>query len=113
MYAVVDIAGQQFKVAKDQNLLVPKIPAEIGKSVEFDKVLLISDKGNVSVGQPEIKGAKVKAKVLGFERGNKVIIFKKKRRKGYRVRNGHKQDYTRLMIQSISATSRTKKKETE
>jgi len=113
MYAVVDIAGQQFKVTKDQNLLVPKITGEVGKSVEFDKVLLISNKGKISVGQPEIKGAKVKAQVLAFERGDKVMVFKKKRRKGYRVRRGHRQDYTRVLVQSISTGSTKKKKEAE
>lgn len=104
MYAIVDIAGKQIKVSKDQNVQVPRLDAEVGKSVEFDKVLLVSDdKGKVSVGQPTVQGAKVKAKVVDFDRGDKVVVFKKKRRKGYRVKRGHRQDYTNVLIQSISA----------
>jgi large subunit ribosomal protein L21 len=112
MYAIVDIAGKQYKVEKDDNLLVPKLDHEVGKSVSFDKVLLISDKGNISVGQPVVKGATVKAKVEAFERAKKVIVYKKKRRKGYQVTRGHRQDYSRVTIQSISK-SRAKKEETE
>lgn len=111
MYAIVDIAGKQFKVSKKDNILAPKITGEIGKSVEFDKVLLVSDMGKVSVGQPALKGATVKAKILGFERGKKVTVFKKKRRKGYQVTRGHRQDYTKLEIQSITATPGKPKKE--
>jgi len=104
MYAIVDIAGKQFKVSKDQNVQVPKLDTEVGKSVEFDKVLLVSDdKGKVSVGQPTVKGAKVKAKVVDFGHDRKVVVFKKKRRKGYRVKRGHRQDHTNLLIQSISS----------
>lgn len=104
MYAIVDIAGKQFKVSKDDQLRVPKVDAEVGKSIEFDKVLLVSDdKGKVTVGQPTVKGAKVKAKVVEFGRDEKVVVFKKKRRKGYRVKRGHRQDYTNVQIQSISA----------
>ena len=102
MYAIVDIAGKQYKVTKDDSILAPKLDAEVGKSVTFDRVLLVSDKGKVSVGQPVVKGVKVKAKVLGFERGKKIIVFKKKRRKGYQVTRGHRQDYTRLAIEGIS-----------
>ena len=108
MYAIVDIAGKQFKVSKDDNILVPKLDAEVGKSVIFDRILLVSDKGKVSVGQPVVKGIKVKAKVLGFERGKKIIVFKKKRRKGYQKSRGHRQDYTRLAIEGISQ-ARTQK----
>ncbi|TDI85212.1 MAG: 50S ribosomal protein L21, partial [Caldithrix sp.] len=104
MYAIVDIAGKQFKVSKEDNILVPKVAAEVGKSVEFDKVLLVSDNGKVLVGQPTLKGATVKAKVLSFERGEKVIVYKKKRRKGFEVKKGHRQDYTKLEIQSIVAS---------
>lgn len=113
MYAIVDIAGKQFKVSKDDNILAPKIDGEVGKTVQLDNVLLISDKGKVSVGQPIISGANVKAKVLGFERGKKVIVFRKKRRKGFRVRRGHRQDYTRLEIQGITASSRASQKKKE
>lgn len=107
MYAIVDIAGKQYKVSKKDNILAPKITGEIGKSIELDKVLLISDKGNVAVGQPTIKGASVKARILGFERGRKVRVFKKKRRKGYQVTRGHRQDYTELEIQSISVAGQS------
>ena len=108
MYAIVDIAGKQFKVSKNDNILVPKVAGEVGKSVEFDKVLLVSDKGKVSVGQPTLKGAMVKAKILSFERGKKVIVYKKKRRKGFEVKKGHRQDYTKLEIQSIAANKSKK-----
>jgi large subunit ribosomal protein L21 len=102
MYAIVEIAGKQFKVSKDDTVLAPRIDAEVGKSVTFERVLLLADKGQVSVGQPVVKGAKVKAKVVGFERGKKITVFKKKRRKGYQVSRGHRQDYTRLAIEGIS-----------
>lgn len=111
MYAIVDIAGKQFKVSKEDNILVPKVAAEVGKSVEFDKVLLVSDNGKVLVGQPTLKGATVKAKVLSFERGKKVIVYKKKRRKGFEVKKGHRQDYTKLEIQSIVASISKKEPE--
>jgi len=101
MYAIVEVGGKQFKVSKDETLLVPKIDSEAGKSVELEKVLLISENGKVSIGQPTIKGASIKAKVVEFTRGNKVIVFKKKRRKGFKVKRGHRQDYTNLLIQSI------------
>ncbi len=103
MYAIIDIAGKQFKVSDKDNILVPKIAGEVGKSVEFDRVLLVSDQGKVSVGQPTLKGATVKAKILSFERGEKVIVYKKKRRKGFEVKRGHRQDYTKLEIQRIVA----------
>ncbi|MCG8605475.1 50S ribosomal protein L21 [bacterium] len=103
MYAIVDIAGNQFKVEKDQELLVPKIDSDVGKSIEFEQVLLVSNKGKVSVGQPFIDGAKVKAEILGATRGEKVVVFKKKRRKGYEVKRGHRQDFTSVKIKSITA----------
>lgn len=113
MYAIVDIAGKQFKVSKDDKILVPKISGEVGKSVDVGKVLLISDNGKVSVGKPVVEGASVKAKIVGFERGKKVIVFKKKRRKGYRVKKGHRQDYTNLTIESISMSSKSTSKKKE
>ena len=91
MYAIVDIAGKQFKVQKDQKLYVHRLDAEEGKSVEFDQVLLVDADGKVNVGTPTVKGATVKAKVLEHMKGDKVIVFKKKRRKGYKVKNGHRQ----------------------
>ncbi len=109
MYAIVDIAGKQFKVSKDDTILAPKIDGEVGKDVVLDRVLLISDKDKVTVGQPHVPGATVKAKLLGFERGKKVIVFKKKRRKGYQVKRGHRQDYAALQIKNIQAKSKAAK----
>ncbi|NIR51827.1 50S ribosomal protein L21 [candidate division KSB1 bacterium] len=101
MYAIVDIGGKQFKVSKNDKIVAPKIVGKAGKDVDLDRVLLISDKGKVTVGKPVVKGASVKAKILVFERGRKVTVFKKKRRKGYQIKKGHRQDYTSLMIKSI------------
>ncbi|MEQ1587011.1 MAG: 50S ribosomal protein L21 [Cyclobacteriaceae bacterium] len=101
MYAIVDIAGKQFKVAKDQYIYAPKMEAEAGSNVSFDKVLLLDNEGSVQVGAPTVKGAIVSGKVLEHVKGNKVIIFKKKRRKGYAVKNGHRQQFTKVQIESI------------
>ena len=101
MYAIVEIAGQQFKVEKDQQIFVHRLEAKEGSKVDFDKVLLMDDSGKVNVGTPVIKGAKVTAKVLEHLKGDKVIVFKKKRRKGYKVKNGHRQYLTKLEIQKI------------
>lgn len=101
MYAVVDIAGKQFKVEKDQYLYTPRLDAKAGASVEFDQVLLIDTDGKVQVGTPVIKGAKISGKVVGHVKDDKVIIFKKKRRKGYAVKNGHRQQFTKVQIESI------------
>jgi len=101
MYAIVDIAGQQLKVSKDQQVYTPKLEGKEGDKVEFDKVLLFDDNGKVQVGAPTIKGAKVSGKILEHGRGDKVMVFKKKKRKGYKVKNGHRQDYTKLVIESI------------
>jgi len=102
MYAIVDIAGKQFKVAKDEYIYAPLLDGEAGASLNFDKVLLIDDSGSVSVGAPTVKGAAVSGKILEHVQGNKVIIFKKKRRKGYAVKNGHRQQFTKLLIEGIS-----------
>jgi large subunit ribosomal protein L21 len=101
MYAIVDIAGQQFKVEKEQNVFVHQLQNEVGAKVEFDKVLLIDEDGKVKVGAPNLSGAKVSATVLGHLKGDKVIVFKKKRRKGYRVKNGHRQCFTKIKIEEI------------
>ena len=103
MYAIVEIAGQQFKVAKDQRVFVHRLNAEEGTSVDFDKVLLTEDGGKVNVGAPAIDGAKVSAKVERHLKGDKVIVFKKKRRKGYKKKNGHRQYLTELTITGIKA----------
>lgn len=101
MYAVVDISGKQFKVEKDQYLYAPRLDAKAGASVEFDKVLLIDTDGKVQVGTPVIKGAKITGKVVEHVKDGKVIVFKKKRRKGYAVKNGHRQQFTKVQIESI------------
>ena len=103
MYAIVEIAGQQFKVAKDQKVYVHRLQDEEGASVSFDNVLLIDNDGDVAIGAPAIEGASVQAKVLGHLKGDKVIVFKKKRRKGYKKKNGHRQYLTEIQIESISA----------
>ncbi len=102
MYAIVDIAGQQFKVQKDQTVYVHRLDAEEGSSVNFDKVLLASDGSKVKVGSAALKGASIKATVLKHLKDDKVIVFKKKRRKGYRVKNGHRQCLTKIQINDIS-----------
>ncbi len=104
MYAIVEIAGQQFKVAKDQKVFVNRLAAEEGKKVSFDNVLLIGDGDKVTVGAPAINGAQVGAKVVKHLKGDKVIVFKKKRRKGYRVKNGHRQPLSEIVIESIVAS---------
>ena len=112
MYAIVDIAGQQFKVEKDQQIFVHRLEEKEGAKVEFDNVLLIDNNGKVNVGAPAISGAKVTAKVLDHVKGDKVVVFKKKRRKGYRVKNGHRQAFTQIEIQSIVEKGATAKKAT-
>src|SRR5690606_36056291 len=102
MYAIVNIAGQQFKVAKDQHLYVHRLQGDEGASIEFDDVLLVDNGGKVSVGAPTVKGAKVSAKIVSHLKGDKVIVFKKKRRKGYRKKNGHRQFFTKIQIESIN-----------
>ncbi len=104
MYAIVEIAGQQFKVAKDQKLFVHRLQDKEGSKVFFDKVYLLDDGKKVTVGAPAISGAAVEAKVVGHLKGDKVIVFKKKRRKGYRVKNGHRQALTELMVEKIVAS---------
>jgi large subunit ribosomal protein L21 len=101
MYAIVEIAGHQFKVEKDQKVFVNRLATEEGKKVSFDNVLLIADGSNVTLGAPAIGGAQVSAKVLKHLQGDKVIVFKKKRRKGYRKKNGHRQALTEIVIESI------------
>lgn len=102
MYAIVNIAGQQFKVSKEQKVFVHRLEAEEGAQVEFNEVLLTDDEGNVKVGTPVIDGATVKAKVLSHLRGDKVLVFKKKRRKGYQKMNGHRQYLTQIQIEEIN-----------
>jgi len=116
MYAIVEIAGHQFKVEKDQKVFVNRLATEEGEKVSFDNVLLIGDGDNITLGAPAIDGAQVSAKVLKHLKGDKVIVFKKKRRKGYRVKNGHRQSLSEIVIESITASGAKKaapKKETK
>ena len=101
MYAIVDIAGQQFKVKAGQKLKVHRLEAEEGKHVELGNVLLVSNGTTVNVGTPTVDGARIAAKVLSHGKGDKVLVFKKKRRKGYKKMNGHRQYLTELWIESI------------
>ncbi len=101
MYAIVEIAGQQFKVQKDQKIFVHRLDAKEGKKVEFNDVLLIDDGKKITLGAPAIEGAKVTAEVNEHVKGDKVIVFRKNRRKGYRKKNGHRQSFTALTIKTI------------
>ena len=113
MYAIVEIAGQQFKVAKDQKVFVNRLATDEGKKVSFDNVLLIGDGNKVTVGAPAINGAQVGAKVVRHFKGDKVIVFKKKRRKGYRVKNGHRQPLSEIVIENIVASGAKPAKKAE
>ncbi len=108
MYAIVEMAGQQFKVAKDQKVFVHRLEAKEGQKVTFDKVLLLDDEGKITVGAPAIEGAAVEVKVLQHLKGDKVIVFKKKRRKGYQKKNGHRQYLTEIQVASIVASGAKK-----
>ncbi len=101
MYVIVDIQGQQFKVQKDQKLFVHRIDANEGDIVEFAKVLLIENDDDITIGSPTIDGAKVVLEVLSHVKGDKVLIFKKKRRKGYRKLNGHRQQFSQVIVKDI------------
>lgn len=101
MYAIVDIAGQQFKVEKGKTFFVHRLTADEGSSVEFSKILLADIDGKVTVGTPYINGAKISAKVVKHLKGDKVLVFKKKRRNGYRKLNGHRQCFTKIEIENI------------
>jgi len=111
MYAVVEIQGSQFKVSKDQKLYVNRIDAKEGSKVSFDNVLLLDDGKKVQVGKPLISGTSVEAKIVSHLKDDKVIVFKKKRRKGYKVKNGHRQPITEIIIQGISEKKSSSKKE--
>jgi large subunit ribosomal protein L21 len=103
MYAIVEIAGQQFKVEKERKVYVHRLPQDEGADVTFEKVLLVDNEGVISVGTPVVEGASVTAKVLKHLKGDKVIVFKKKRRKGYRKKNGHRQYLTQIQITEVLA----------
>jgi large subunit ribosomal protein L21 len=109
MFAIVDIAGQQFKVEKDNKLFVHRLEGEVGSEVEFDKVLLIDNDGKVRVGEPVLSGALVSARILEHMKGEKVLVFKKKRRKGYQKLNGHRQYFTLVQVEQIVEEGGAKK----
>ena len=113
MYAVVEIQGSQFKVEKDQKLFVNRIDAKEGSKVSFDNVLLVDDGKKVQVGKPNLSGTSVEAKVVAHKKDDKVVVFKKKRRKGYKVKNGHRQAITEIIIQAISEKKASSKKEVD
>ena len=113
MYAIVEIAGQQFKVEKDQQIYVHRLDAKQGSKVSFDKVLLLDNDGKVDIGLPVIKGVSVTAKIMEHLKGDKVIVFKKKRRKGYKVKNGHRQYLTKIEIEKIGKSGPAKKEKEE
>jgi len=103
MYAIVEIAGQQFKVENNQEIFVHRLGGEEGSAVTFDRVLLVDNGGKISVGAPSVSGASVSGKILSHVKGDKVLVFKKKRRKGYQKMNGHRQAFTKVVIESINA----------
>ena len=102
MYAIVNIAGQQFKVVKDQQIIVHRLSAEEGKKIDFKDIVMVENDGKFKLDASSLKGASISAKVISHMRGDKIIIFKKKRRKGYQKQNGHRQDLTKIQIESIT-----------
>ena len=113
MYAIVNISGKQFRAEKGKSLKVPSQSTEVGKKLLYDQVLLTNDNGKVQIGNPFIKNFKVSATVLENGRDKKIIVFKKKRRKGYKRKNGHRQGFSLIQIDSISKTSTAKKTSTK
>ena len=113
MYAIVEIAGKQYKVQKDDLLYIPKREEDEKKKLTFDRVLLVSDGKKVKVGTPTVEGATVKATVLQHVKADKVLVFKKKRRKRYKVKRGHRQAYTQIHVNSVSVKRATKVKSTK
>jgi large subunit ribosomal protein L21 len=102
MYAIIEVADKQYRVSKNDRLYVPKLNAEADSSITIDHVLLLSGDGDIRVGTPTVDGAQVTAKVLGHVKGDKILVFKKKRRKRYRVKNGHRQQYTQILISDLT-----------
>jgi large subunit ribosomal protein L21 len=115
MYAIVKIAGQQFKVEKEDEIFVHRLEGEPGTKVEFNEVLLVDHDGKISIGTPHVEGTKITGKILEHARGDKVIVFKKKRRKGFQKESGHRQDFSKILIEKITvkgaSKARTHKKE--
>jgi len=113
MYAIVEIAGQQFKVEKKDEIFVHQLEGEAGTKVEFHDILLLDHDGKITVGKPHIEGGKVTGKILEHVRGDKVVVFKKKRRKGYQKESGHRQDFSKILIENISVKVASKTKKTK
>ena len=113
MNAIVEISGKQFKVEKDSKLFVHRLEGKEGSKVTFDNVLLLDNGSKVTVGTPTVKGASIQAKIIQHVKDNKVIVFKKKRRKGYKVKNGHRQALTEILIEKVNEKSAVKKAETK
>jgi large subunit ribosomal protein L21 len=116
MYAIVEIAGQQFKVEKNDEIFVHRLEGDPGTKLEFNQVLLLDNDGKISVGKPLVDGTSITGQIVDHVRGDKVVVFKKKRRKGYEKESGHRQDFSKILIENISVkgTTKTKKvKETE
>ncbi len=109
MYAIVNIAGKQYKVAEGDKLQVARLSSEVGDKVNFDNVLLTDDGKNIKIGKPVVKGAVVSAEVLEHGRHKKILVYKKKRRKGYQRKNGHRQDFSSIKVNSINISTPTKK----
>ncbi|OJW70743.1 MAG: 50S ribosomal protein L21 [Candidatus Amoebophilus sp. 36-38] len=101
MYAIAEIAGKQFRLTRDQYIYTPKMEQEVGSAVLFDKILLLQDGEKIHIGSPIVSGAKAEGKVLEHVKGDKIIVFKRKRRKGYKVKKGHRQGYTKVLIENI------------
>ena len=109
MYAIIEVAGKQFKVSKGDTLFVPRLDAKEDASITIEEVLLLAKGDDIKVGAPTVKGAKVKAKVLEHVKADKILVFKKKRRKRFKVKRGHRQPYTKIEISSVTAGSTRKK----
>jgi large subunit ribosomal protein L21 len=110
MYAIVEIAGQQFKVEQNDEIFVHRLEGDPGTQIEFDQVLLLDNGGKISVGTPLIEGTSITGKIVDHVRGDKVVIFKKKRRKGYEKESGHRQDFSKVLIENISVGGSSKAK---
>tara|TARA_B100001996_G_scaffold16254_1_gene13564 strand:+ start:922 stop:1302 length:381 start_codon:yes stop_codon:yes gene_type:complete len=113
MYVIINIAGKQYKASKGQNLRVPKIDKEIGAILEIDKVLFLDDGKSIHIGKPNLKDTSVTASIINHGRERKILVYKKKRRKGYQRKNGHRQDFTEIEIKDIHLSSSPKKKESK
>jgi len=110
MYAIVEIAGQQFKVEQNDEIFVHRLEGDPGNKIEFDKVLLLDNKGKITIGKPLVEGSSITGQIVEHVRGDKVVIFKKKRRKGYEKESGHRQDFTKVLIEHITAKGTAKAK---